>query len=426
MSDKRHLTDGRAVQGHCKVYREQLKDVNAVLTDLVFEPGGNVYVFSYEKNGVKKHLFIDAGDTRYRNHYFDLLLKNAINPAHIERILITHRHRDHCGLAGLLARESGATILVHPGFRDFVEGRLPEEERWWLRGFDPTALKAYDIQYLPLHNEKRSLNIGGIDFPCMGDPIEIGHGGRLEILACPESPVKHSPDQLMVLYSPSGQSGPPEERSRYFRPTDDIIFSGDIWLMQGPLYNTRRVQQVLRMMRVRYFQIRNWISHHRIPRFNIREQDEEAKEALKQGFHLIRVKPGHGEEFIGSKLIPHSVLADRDLLVNLGFSIDADKSVLKEKAIVSKVAALRNQAFMSLVEELRLWREWGYSVNQIAELIARLYREQSGGRGSIKQDRRERRRILYTSLVRLRDDNAAPKELHQLAETTLLMIRTIK
>lgn len=426
MIDRRHLIDGSAAKGHCKVFREQLKGVNVILTDLVFEPGGNVYVFSYEKNGVTKHLFIDAGDTRYGNQYFDLLMENAIDPAHIEWILITHRHRDHTGLADLLARKSGATILAHPGFRDFVEGRLPEEERWWLRGFDPTSLKAYDIKYLSRHKGNKPINIGGMDFPRLGDPIEIGEGARLEVLACPESPLKHSPDQLMVLYSPSGQSEPHEEGNRHFRPTDDIIFSGDVWLMQGPFYNPRLIRQMLRMMRVRYFQLRNWISDHRMPRINIREQDEEAKEALKQGFHLIRVKPGHGKEFIGSKLIPRSLLADRDLLINLGFSIDEDKSVLKEKAIAPKVAALRDQAFSNFVEELHLWRKWGYTVIEIAELIARLYKEQSGGRGSIKRDRRERKRIFHTSLVRLTGDDAAPKELRQLAETALLSIRNIK
>lgn len=426
MSNKRQLINGKAAQGHCKVFKERLPGVNVILTDFVFEPGGNVYVFSYEKNGVKKHIFIDAGDTRYGNQYLDLLTENAINPAHIERILITHRHRDHCGLAGPLARESGATILVHPGFRDFVEGRFQEEERWWLRGFDPTALKAYDIQYLALHNGDKSINIGGIDFPRLGNPIEIDKGSRLDILACPESSVKHSPDQLVVLYSPSGQSGSYEQGKRHFRPTDDIIFSGDIWLMQGPLYHTRSIQQTLRMMRVRYFQIRNWISNRHLPRINIREQDEEAKEALKQGFHLIRVKPGHGDEFIGSKLIPRSVLADRDLLVNLGFPINANKSVLKEKAIAPKVAALKNQAFTRFVEELREWREWGFTVTEIAELITRLYKEQSGGRGSIRRDRKERRRIFHTSLMRLAGDDAASKELRQLAEAALLSIQNIK
>ena len=106
----------------------------------------------------------------------------------------------------------------------------------------------------------------------------------------------------------------------------------------------------------------------------------------------------------------------------MGFSIDEGKSVLKEKAIVPKVAALRDQAFTSFVEELRLWREWGYTVTEIAELITRLYKEQSGGRGSIKQDRRERRRILHTLLMRLTGDETVPTELRQLAEAALLRI----
>ena len=101
------------------VIKEQLGG-GAHLTSLLFRPGGNVYVLTYQKDGQKKHTLVDAGDYRYHGDMLGILVENDADPTNIERIIITHRHPDHTGLAYLLARESGAKITAHHAFRSFV------------------------------------------------------------------------------------------------------------------------------------------------------------------------------------------------------------------------------------------------------------------------------------------------------------------
>ena len=150
-----------------------------------------------------------------------------------------------------------------------------------------------------------------------------------------------------------------------------------------------------------------------------REQDSATKEALKRGFCLIRVEPGHGEEFLGSRILPNSLLAERDLLIEMGYPLDADKSVLKSRDMVPRVTARMEQAYVSFVEELSLWQQLGYSWDEITGLLARIYREQSGGGPLVEQDRKERRQRLKTTLAKLRDDKSQSEEFHELAESTL-------
>ena len=422
MKREKCLVYGRELHGHCRIMKERLKGTDIDLRDFVFSPGGNVYVFSYEKEGSRRHTFIDSGDRRYRDKMFPLLMENGIDPADIERIIITHRHLDHCGLTEMLARESGAKIVVHPRYRDFVEGNVREEERWWLRGFDPTRLKHYDIEYLAPQRGVEMRNIGGIDFPPLGGTFDLGEGARLEILACPESDNKHTDDQLIVLYSPSGQLRDRAITANGFRPADDVIFAGDLWLMQGPFYESSPIRNIPHALRFMRYRIRSRMSGYPIPRVSIREQDEAAKEALKTGFNLIRVKPGHGDEFLGSRIIPQGLLANRDLLVKLGYAINGDESILKKNDNESKVEALKEKAYLTFTEELLTWGKWGYNAEEISGLLVRIHREQRGGRGSIKKDRKERRALLRATLVRLRDDMDGPDKLRRIAELTLLQI----
>jgi len=267
------------------------------------------------------------------------------------------------------------------------------------------------------HNtENGSINIGGTEFPRLGEPIDIGGKGHLVLLGCPDSLKKHSPDQLIILYSPSKQLEPGKNENNHIRPMDDIIFTGDLWLMQGPIFDTPFFQRLLRLLRWRRMQIRSWLSGSKIPRLNIREQDMEAKEALKYGFYLIRVKPGHGEEFLGTRIIPRSLLADRDLLEHLGYSIDTGQSLLTNNEMTPKIASLREEAYSLFIDELQTWKEWGYTSNEISDFLVRIYDEQKGGKGSIKRDRKQRKVRLYETLLRLKKDYAAPEEFREMAD----------
>jgi hypothetical protein len=211
-----------------------------------------------------------------------------------------------------------------------------------------------------------------------------------------------------------------------YLPTDDIIFSGDLWLMRGPVYDYSFIDRLPYNIRFMHYKVKNWLSGKRTPRLSIREQDEAAKEALKRGFTAVRVKPGHGDEFIGSKMIPQSILATRDILVKLGFLINENKDILEEMKIAMKVSDLREAAYRKFLEELISWNRWGYPFEDISENMLRIYREQSGGRGLVKIDRKERRLALEETLVRLRDDEMEMDILRKIAQSAHLMIQSDK
>jgi len=314
--------------------------------------------------------------------------------------------------------------LVHSNFGSFVEGEINQEERRWLGDFNPSQLKERDIEYLAQSERSELISISGVDFPSLIEPIEIGEVGKLVILACPESASTHSPDQIIILYSPRGYPHTYDKTHGDFRPTDDILFSGDLWLMRGPIYDWG-IRDVSRHLRYGFNQMRNLAAGRSMVRRDPREQDSKAKEALKRGFCLIRVKPGHGEEFIGSRIIPDSLLADRDLLIALGYSQDTDKSILRSRDLAPKIATIMEQGYISFVKELLLWIELGYTLDEISELLVRIYKEQSGGGALVEKDRKERRERLIATLTRLKDDEAESDELRQLAESTLPRLRRV-
>ncbi len=236
MSRERDSRGRKSPSDSIIVVKEKLNGVNADLTSLFCHHGANVYILTYENNGVRRHTFIDAGDSQYQNRILSVLTENDINPASIERIIITHGHPDHYGLAYLLARESKAKVMVQSSFRSLVEGEIGQRERRWSGRRDPSRLKDCDIDYLGESDTSKVVNIGGVGFVRLTDPIEIGQRGRLEIIGCPENMVTHSPDQIVVLYSSRDDPHPHEQTKGGFRPTDDIIFSGDLWLMRGPMF----------------------------------------------------------------------------------------------------------------------------------------------------------------------------------------------
>jgi len=399
------------------IVKETLAGVNARLTSLMFRYGGNVYVLTYQRDGLAKHTFVDAGDSRHSDEMLDILAENDINPADIERIIITHRHPDHFGLAYLLTGESGAKVVAHRNFRDLVEGEASQMERRWLEDSDLSRLKECDIEYLDESGAGETVKLNGVDFPVLAASVDIGKGGRFDILGCPRSQTTHSPDQLVALYSPRNDPHPHEQSSGDFRPTDDVIFSGDLWLMRGPMFSSD-MTDIMRRFRTGLRQMRNMVSGSGMVRRDPRVQDSEAKDALKKGFCLIRVKPGHGNEFLGTRIIPRSILADRDLLVEFGYPFDASLSLLKSEEMAPRVAARREQAYLNFTEELVSWEELGYTPDEISGLLTRVYREQIGGGPLVEKDRQERRERLRGLLTRLRADETQADSLRHLAEST--------
>ena len=412
MKKQNGLSRHRSIRFPHMIKTETLKGTSIELTNFFFRYGANIYVFTYEKNGEKKHTFIDTGYASHGGLIFPILEKNHIRLKNIENILITHRHPDHSGLAADLAGISGARILAHENFKHFVEGHISEGERRWLGKFDPTRMKTCRMEYLFTGNDNGFIRIRGIDFPLADQAIDMGDEGRLTIITVPESDSTHSPDQIAILYSPRKipyvNENIPENNG--FKPTDEMIFAGDLWLMRGPIFE-KSLRSIPLTLKFLYFKIRDLLSGQKENYPLPSEQDAKAKDALKQGFSLIRVKPGHGDEFLGSNIIPRSLLADRDLLIKLGYKMDDDKSLLMADRHAHTVKALRENAYADFIKTMHLWLEIGYTPENISKLLARIYREQAGGGSLVETDRKERKIRLRKALLQMSSEKTTPETL---------------
>ena len=61
-----------------KIVREQLGAKGVALTSIYFRYGGNIYIFSYLKDGITRHTLIDTGDRRHRDSIESILTQNKI------------------------------------------------------------------------------------------------------------------------------------------------------------------------------------------------------------------------------------------------------------------------------------------------------------------------------------------------------------
>jgi len=156
------------------------------------------------------------------------------------------------------------------------------------------------------------------------------------------------------------------------------------------------------------------------------EQDMAVKEALKGNFSIIRVKPGHGEEFLGSRILPFGLPADSDLLKSLGYGSDLESARLKDNQLDNKIADLLEQAYNGFIREVQLWQKQGYSYPEITEFLVRIYKEQYGGSKAVAYDRKQRKEHMQVTLSRLQKDTAVPQAYRQLAAATLEKLSAIK
>ncbi|WP_340100484.1 MBL fold metallo-hydrolase [Salinibaculum salinum] len=90
------------------------------LTNTAFEGNNNVYLFDDGPETV----LIDAGDwdESTKDKLRAELDSHQITFADIDRIFLTHWHRDHTGLAGYIQGESGASVHVHERDAPLVRG----------------------------------------------------------------------------------------------------------------------------------------------------------------------------------------------------------------------------------------------------------------------------------------------------------------
>nr|WP_240452089.1 MBL fold metallo-hydrolase [Halostella salina] len=135
-----------------------------MLSNSAFEGNNNAYLFDDGPETV----LLDTGDwmEATRTQLTDALDSHGVSVADIDRILLTHWHHDHTGLAGEIQAASGADVFVHAedaplvggdddawaAFHDaqeryFEEWGIPEPKRAELRDrmVDPTTLDAPEV-----------------------------------------------------------------------------------------------------------------------------------------------------------------------------------------------------------------------------------------------------------------------------------------
>lgn len=95
------------------------------LSNTAFEGSNDVYLFA---DGPETTL-VDTGDGTpvTRRQLREELDGHGVAFADVDRILLTHWHHDHVGLAGAIQSESGASVHVHEADADLVAG----DERAW-------------------------------------------------------------------------------------------------------------------------------------------------------------------------------------------------------------------------------------------------------------------------------------------------------
>jgi glyoxylase-like metal-dependent hydrolase (beta-lactamase superfamily II) len=159
------------------------------LDNVEFEGNNAVYLFDGDDGPTT---LVDTGSPTAdaRDQLVGGLSDHGVAPADLDRILLTHHHSDHSGLAGYLQDESGATVHAHPADVGLVE----RDEAAWeeMEALRDRALEEWGMPEGP--SAELTAFLGGFDLefgpaPAV-DPIEAGDripagDHELEVLALP-------------------------------------------------------------------------------------------------------------------------------------------------------------------------------------------------------------------------------------------------
>jgi hydroxyacylglutathione hydrolase len=123
---------------------------------------------------------------------------------HLEKLLVTHGHMDHCGMTGVLARELGLPI----------EGPQ-EEDRFWIESLDDPA-KRYGLEGESFEPDRWLHD---------GDTVTVGNL-TLNVLHCPG----HTPGHVVFFHAPSRLA-----------LVGDVLFQGSIGRTDFPRGNHQQL-----------------------------------------------------------------------------------------------------------------------------------------------------------------------------------------
>ncbi len=149
----------------------------------------------------------------------------------VRRIILTHAHSDHCGLAGELAEESGIEVFSHPANFSLLAGYAEERERRLAfyaalmqeAGMPPDQIVQMDrlrrgmSRYMmPVRptgalEDGDTLQLGDAEWQVLHTP---GHSGGLICLYQPQQQLLISSDHLLRDISSNPIVEPPEQEDR--------------------------------------------------------------------------------------------------------------------------------------------------------------------------------------------------------------------
>ena len=140
-------------------------------------------------------VLVDAGGDLPR-------LKQAVAKAGItvEKLLVTHGHMDHCGMAGVLAKELGVPL----------EGPH-EDDRFWIEGMAESASR-FGLEGHPFEPDRWLVH---------GDTVRFGEV-ELDVVHCPG----HTPGHVVFVHKPSRLA-----------VVGDVLFAGSIGRTDFPRGN---------------------------------------------------------------------------------------------------------------------------------------------------------------------------------------------
>lgn len=159
------------------------------------------------------------------------LARRGYRLSDVRRVILTHAHSDHCGLAGELAEESGAEVYAHPANFSLLADYAEERERWLafyaalMREAGMPADQIVQVDRLrrgmsrymtPVRptgtlKDGDTLQLGDEEWQVLHTP---GHSGGLICLYQPQRRLFISSDHLLRDISSNPIVEPPEQEGR--------------------------------------------------------------------------------------------------------------------------------------------------------------------------------------------------------------------
>lgn len=180
---------------------------------------GDVNLYAFEEP-VRTLVDTGTGTASARSALHDRLRTIGWRIEQIERVVISHFHVDHYGMAGQIQQESGCEVWAHRrtamALNQF-EQHIEESSRWFERYYLESGVSADEARLLRLHREQirdyagpatvtQALE-GGEELPLGGEPAQVifapGHASSLLVFHLPRRKWLLASDHVLEFITPN-------------------------------------------------------------------------------------------------------------------------------------------------------------------------------------------------------------------------------